>query len=88
MIRKFAVVALVLGTLAAPAIAMAETEGTVDAAVQETLTAQLVADGYDVRQFKAEDGLIEVYVVKDGKMEELWFDASLKQIEHEEGDEG
>lgn len=88
MIRKFAVVAVVLGTLVAPAITMAETEGAVDAAVQETLTAQLVAEGYDVRQFKAEDGLIEVYVVKDGKMEELWFDASLKQIEHEEGDEG
>ena len=88
MIRKFAVVALVLGTLAAPAITMAETEGAVDAAVQETLTAQLVAEGYDVRQFKAEDGLIEVYVVRDGKMEELWFDASLKQVAHEEGDEG
>jgi hypothetical protein len=88
MIRKLAVVALVLGTLAAPAITMAETEGAVDAAVQEKLTAQLVAEGYDVRQFKAEDGLIEVYVVKDGKMEELWFDASLKQVEHEEGEEG
>lgn len=88
MIRKFAVVALVLGTLAAPAITMAETEGAVDAAVQEKLTAQLVAEGYDVRQFKAEDGLIEVYVVKDGKMEELWFDASLKMVEHEEGEEG
>ena len=88
MIRKFAVVALVLGTLAAPAITMAETEGAVDAAVQEKLTAQLVAEGYDVRQFKAEDGLIEVYVVKDGKMEELWFDAGLKQVEHEEGEEG
>lgn len=88
MIRKFATVALVLGTLAAPAITMAETEGKVDAAMQEKLTAQLVAEGYDVRQFKAEDGLIEVYVVKDGKMEELWFDASLKQVAHEEGDEG
>jgi hypothetical protein len=88
MIRKLAVVALVLGTLVAPAITMAETEGAVDAAVQEKLTAQLVAEGYEVRQFKAEDGLIEVYVVKDGKMEELWFDASLKQIEHEEGEEG
>jgi hypothetical protein len=88
MIRKFAVVALFLGTLAAPAITMAETEGAVDAAVQEKLTAQLVAEGYDVRQFKAEDGLIEAYVVKDGKMEELWFDANLSRVEHEEGEEG
>ncbi len=88
MIRKFAAVALVLGTLVTPGLALAETEGAVDAGVQEKLTAQLVAEGYDVRQFKAEDGLIEVYVVKDGKMEELWFDASLKQVAHEEGEEG
>ena len=53
----------------------------------ESYAAQLTAEGYEVRQFKAEDGLIEVYVVKDGKMQELWFDADLKQVEHEE-DEG
>ncbi len=86
MIRKLTAVALVLTSLAAPA-AFAD-EGKVDAAVQEKLTAQLVAEGYDVRQFKAEDGLIEVYVVKDGKMEELWFDASLTRVAHEEGEEG
>ena len=83
MIRKIAVAALALTVLTAP-LARAEEEGTVDAAVQEKLTAQLVAEGYEVRQFKSEDGLIEVYVVKDGKMEELWFDADLKQVEHEE----
>lgn len=85
MIRKSAVAALALTLLSAP-FAMAS-EGKVDAAAQETLTAQLTAEGYEVRQFKAEDGLIEVYVVKDGKMQELWFDADLKQVEHEE-DEG
>lgn len=83
MIRKIAVAALALTVLTAPLV-RAEEEGTVDPAVQETLTAQLVAEGYEVRQFKSEDGLIEVYVVKDGKMEELWFDADLKQVEHEE----
>lgn len=87
MIRKIMVATVALGVLSAP-MAFAETEGEVDAAVQAQLTEQLVAQGYDVRQFKAEDGLIEVYVVKDGKMEELWFDAALKQVEHEEGDEG
>lgn len=68
--------------------AFAEDEGTVDAAVQETLTAQLVAQGYEVRQFKAEAGLIEVYVVKDGETAELFFDQNLQQVEHDEGDEG
>lgn len=86
MIRKMTLAVLAATAFAAP-MAFAS-EGAVDAAVQEKLTAQLVAEGYDVRQFKAEDGLIEVYVVKDGKMEELWFDAGLKQVEHEEGEEG
>lgn len=83
MIRKFAVAAVALSLLASTA-ALASDEGTVDAAIQEKLTAQLTAEGYEVRQFKSEDGLIEVYVVKDGKTQELWFDADLKQVEHEE----
>lgn len=85
MIRKMTLAVLAATAIAAP-MAFAS-EGAVDAAVQETLTAQLVAEGYDVRQFKAEDGLIEVYVVKDGKMEELWFTAELKQVLHEEGED-
>lgn len=85
MLNKMTLAALALSVLAAP-MALAS-EGEVDAAVQEKLTAQLVAEGYDVRQFKAEDGLIEVYVVKGGKMEELWFTADLKQVDHEEGEE-
>lgn len=88
MIRKIAMAALALCVLTSPMAFAAGSEGEVDAAVQAQLTEQLKAEGYDVRQFKAEDGLIEVYVVKDGKMEELWFDAALKLVEHEEGDEG
>lgn len=85
MIRKMTAAALAALLLAVP-VAQAS-EGKVDAAVQEKLTAQLVAEGYEVRQFKAEDGLIEVYVVKDGDMEELWFTADLKQVAHEEGED-
>lgn len=84
MIRKIAVAALALSVLTSSVALASGDEGKVDAAVQEKLTAQLVAEGYEVRQFKAEDGLIEVYVVKDGKVQELWFDADLKQVEHEE----
>lgn len=80
--------ALVLSLFAAPAVFASDDEGAVDAATQDKLTAQLVAEGYEVRQFKAEDGLIEVYVVKDGKMEELFFNAKLELVDHEEGDEG
>ena len=88
MIRKIAMAALALSVLTSPMAFAAGSEGEVDAAVQAQLTEQLKAEGYDVRQFKAEDGLIEVEVVKDGKMEELWFDAALKLVEHEEDDEG
>lgn len=85
MIRKMTLAALAMTAISAP-MAFAS-EGAVDQAVQDKLTAQLTAEGYDVRQFKAEDGLIEVYVVKDGDMEELWFTADLKLVEHEEGED-
>ena len=88
MIRKIAMATLALSVLTSPMAFASDDEGEVDAAVQAQLTEQLKAEGYDVRQFKAEDGLIEVYVVKDGKMQELWFDAALKPVEHDEGDEG
>jgi hypothetical protein len=87
MIRKIAMAALALSVLTSPMAFASDDEGEVDAAAQVQITKQLQAQGYDVRQFKAEDGLIEVYVVKDGKMQELWFDASLKQIAHEEGED-
>lgn len=88
MIRKIAMATLAVSVLTSPMAFASDDEGEVDAAVQAQLTEQLKAEGYDVRQFKAEDGLIEVYVVKDGKMQELWFDAALKPVEHDEGDEG
>lgn len=88
MIRKIAMATLAMAVLTAPMAFASDDEGEVDAAAQAKITEQLVAQGYEVRQFKTEDGLIEVYVVKDGKMQELWFDAALTQIDHEEGDEG
>lgn len=86
--RTAARTALVLSLFSAPAVFASDDAEGVDTATQDKLTAQLVAEGYDVRQFKAEDGLIEVYVVKDGKMEELFFNAKLELVDHEEGDEG
>ena len=61
----------------------ADGEDTVDAATKEKLTALLVGQGYDVRKIEHEDGLIEVYVVKDGATEELFFDEALNPVEHE-----
>jgi hypothetical protein len=78
--RTAAFVALALA-LAAPA---ARAEEEVDAATQEKVTAQLTAEGYEVRKIEAEDGLIEAYVVKDGKAMSLFLDQSLKVVKTEE----
>lgn len=84
MTRTLTAIALALTCLSAPAFAEGD---AVDAAVQEKLTAQLTAEGYDVRKMETEDGLIEVYVVKDGETKSLWFDADLKPVEHDGGED-
>lgn len=81
-IRSLAALAVVFAT-AIPALAQDE----VDPALKEKLTAQLVAEGYEVRKIIMEDGKIEAYVVKDGEMAELYFDETLTPVEGGEGDE-
>jgi hypothetical protein len=76
IIRGVAAFSLAL-TLAAP-VAMAEE--SVDAATIEKVTAQLTAEGYEVRKVGREDGYIEVYAVKDGKTYELYLDETLKIV--------
>ena len=55
-----------------------------DAATQAKITEQLTAAGYQVRKIDREDGMIEVYAVKDGKMYELYLDADLKIVKTKE----
>lgn len=81
--RSLAALALVLSA-ALPAFA----EDEVDPALKEKLTAQLVAEGYEVRKIEMEDGKIEAYVVKDGETLELYFDENLAPVEGGEEDEG
>ncbi|WP_347309846.1 PepSY domain-containing protein [Defluviimonas sp. SAOS-178_SWC] len=71
--------ALILG-LVLPALA----GSTPDAATQEKIAADLTAQGYDVRKIDDEDGMIEVYAVKDGKMYEIYLDAELKVVRTKE----
>ena len=77
-IAALAALALALATPAARA------EDEVNAATQEKVTAQLTAEGYEVRKIEAEDGLIEAYVVKDGKAMSLFLGESLKVVKTEE----
>jgi hypothetical protein len=80
-LTRIAALAALALALAAPA---ARAEDEVDSATQEKVTAQLTAEGYEVRKIEAEDGLIEAYVVKDGKAMSLFLDESLKVVKTEE----
>lgn len=76
---------LSLALVAAPFIALAEGQA-VDAATTAKITAELTAQGYDVRKMSSENGMIEVAVVKDGKTMELLLDADLKIVKTCEGE--
>lgn len=56
-----------------------------DPALVAQATAAVTAAGYEVRKVEMEDGMIEVYAVKDGKTWELKLDAAMKIIATEEG---
>ena len=62
-------------------------EEAVDAATHDKLAAMLAAKGYVVRRIDAEDGLIEVYALKDGHKLEIYFDHTLRQVEVREMDD-
>lgn len=74
---KAGLVALAL-VAAAPLPGMASVSITQD--VQAQITDMLTADGYEVRKIVPEDGMIEVYAIKDGQMLELYLDADLNII--------
>lgn len=82
MARWFFLLALVVG-MAFPALA----EESVDASTQDKLTKLLTDQGYEIRRIDAEDGLIEVYALKDGHKLEIYFDKDLKQVEVREMDD-
>ena len=82
MARWFYLLALVVG-MAFPALA----EESVDATTQDKLTKLLTDQGYEIRRIDAEDGLIEVYALKDGHKLEIYFDKDLKQVEVREMDD-
>ncbi|SDG25053.1 PepSY domain-containing protein [Alloyangia pacifica] len=47
---------------------------------QAQVREKLTAEGYEVRRIDSEDGMIEVYAMKDGKKVELYLDDSLKIV--------
>lgn len=74
--RIAAAAVLGLTLLAGPVLA----DGKVDDATRAKVTTDLTAQGYDVRKMEIEDGLLEVYAVKDGKTWQLFLDQDLKVV--------
>lgn len=50
------------------------------------LRTDLTAQGYEVRKIEAEDDMVEVYAIKDGKTVELYLDADLKIVKTKSAD--
>ena len=67
-------------TLAASTPAIASSYDKIDEATRARITATLTEQGYEVRKIDSEDGMIEVYALKDGQRFELYLDADLKIV--------
>jgi hypothetical protein len=78
--------AAAFATVATSTLAFAS-EG-IDPALQAKVTAQLTAQGYDVRKVQMEDGMIEVYAVKGGKTSEIYLNEKLEVVKNNGEDEG
>lgn len=60
----------------------------INPALQAKVTAQMTAQGYDVRKVQMEDGMIEVYAVKDGKTSEIYLNDKLEIVKNNGEDQG
>ena len=72
--------ALALSGLSLPVHASSE----IDTATQAKVTEQLTAQGYEVRRIDSEDGMIEVYAMKDAKKVELYLNEALEIVKSKE----
>tara|TARA_R110002049_G_scaffold89508_12_gene225180 strand:+ start:1749 stop:2003 length:255 start_codon:yes stop_codon:yes gene_type:complete len=68
--RKLAFIALI--SFASPAFAEDVTMGSNLGTTMEEVQTSLTAMGYEVRKAEMEDGKIEVYFVREGKMGEVY----------------
>lgn len=70
-------IALGLGVMTG-AMAMASSKENITDEMRTQITTQLAAEGYEVRKIEREDGMIEVYALKDGLRFEIYLDKDLK----------
>lgn len=76
--RKLALITLL--ALATPALAEDLNMDTMLGTTMEEVQSKLTEMGYEVRKAEMEDGKIEVYFVKDGKMGEVYVSPATGKI--------
>ena len=85
------IIALTTGLALIPAIAFAElSEGDQLGTTQDEITAQLVSQGYEIKEIELEDDEFEVEVVMNGQEFEIEIDAkagTISEIEKDDADE-
>lgn len=91
MTRNSKLTALALGLslmapVAAPTAAQASGYDKLDEATRARITETLTRQGYDVRKMERDDGLYEVYAVKDGERYELYLDQAMTIVKSERDD--
>ena len=82
-IRTLIVGSVFAAALALPlsfATASSELDGASVGKTADEITASLTTQGYEVRKVKTEDGLLEAYALKDGKLYEVYVDASTGKV--------
>lgn len=77
--RRFAPLALAIA-LATPAVALASSDESISDAERARVTETVTAQGYEVRKLEREDGLVEVYALKEGKRYELYVNGDTGEI--------
>jgi hypothetical protein len=75
----FAAIAISLGLTGG--MARAADEAMLTDEKKAEITAVMVAEGYEVRSIQIEDGLYEVYAVKDGATFEIYLNDALVIVE-------
>ncbi|HEY9040117.1 MAG TPA: PepSY domain-containing protein [Roseovarius sp.] len=76
--RKLAMITLL--AFATPALAEDLSTDTMLGTTMQEVQTKLTEMGYEVRKAEMEDGKIEVYFVKDGKMGEVYVNPETGQI--------
>lgn len=69
-----------------PLAAMASSDMRLTDEMRTTITAAMTEQGYETRKIDIEDGMIEVYAIKDGERFELYLNENYEIIRAERDD--